>query len=349
MILHQILLQIIDKFHQERTISAGFHLLKGKRSGQTIQDVGIFQLYHYFGILPKISREKYDAHIQSLTEAGYIRVFDDGYYELTATGKEAAQQHFPYKFDGWHYRGNEHVFFARLSLVVQSLSYQQHRKSAFIPIQRNEAIQHWVKQFLLANDYSSRTLQKRLYDEMTASLQALPLEDDLKMLLLQRLAGYKQPGATWQQLAIAHRCSEMDVQLQYVYTLHTWLNTLFVQVTTYPLLAAMMTGVRVEQPLTGSTQQTADLYEQGYTMEQISQMRRLKMSTIEDHIVEMAMQQTQFDLRPFVSVEDERAIYDMMEAYDTKKLKILKEALPHLTYFQIRLVVARGGKSNDTT
>ena len=39
---HQILLQIFQKLNKERTISAAYHVLRGKRSGQTIQDIGLF-------------------------------------------------------------------------------------------------------------------------------------------------------------------------------------------------------------------------------------------------------------------------------------------------------------------
>lgn len=147
MIFQSVLLQIFQKLNNERTISSAYHLLRGKRSGQTIQDVGIFHLHNYFGILPKLSRKKYDEDVNKILEAGYIELNEEGYFQLTNLGHEIEKESIHLPFDGWHYRGNEHLFFARLSLVVQSLSHNRSGVRKFIPLQKDEEIQRWVKRF----------------------------------------------------------------------------------------------------------------------------------------------------------------------------------------------------------
>ena len=52
--LSSLLLFIISRLDGERTIYAGLHLLRGKRSGQTLQDVEYYNLKPLFGILPKL-------------------------------------------------------------------------------------------------------------------------------------------------------------------------------------------------------------------------------------------------------------------------------------------------------
>jgi len=47
LLIQQILLKIFHIFQNERTVSAAFHLLKGKRSGQTIQDVGFLNFIRF--------------------------------------------------------------------------------------------------------------------------------------------------------------------------------------------------------------------------------------------------------------------------------------------------------------
>lgn len=94
--------------------------------------------------------------------------------------------------------------------------------------------------------------------------------------------------------------------------------------------------------LTDSAQQTAQLYEQGYSMEQIVQMRKLKQSTIEDHFVELAMYEPNFSIGPFVSYDEAQKVWQASKQYQTKKLKILHEALNDISYFQLRLVLAKG-------
>ncbi|MCM3388961.1 helix-turn-helix domain-containing protein [Ureibacillus chungkukjangi] len=342
MLFQQILLQIFHKFNQERTISAPFHLLRGKRSGQTVQDVGIYQLHSYFGILPKLSRKKYDEELSAFVNEQFILVKEDGFYELTEKAYEHLKKPQKLVFDGWHYRGNEHVFFARLSLVVQSLSHHLAGEMSFIPYQKDEQIQQWVRMFLKTNHYQDGQLQQKLLKEILNSLEHITLEDRAKNILIYRLSGYNAAGFTWQQISFEVNLKEMDLQLIYIASLHSWLNGIFLRDEEFPLLLQMVENIRVKNPLTGSAFQTAELFYNGHSMEQISRKRGLKMSTIEDHMVELAMNDPRFDVEQFVSNEDVQAVLAAVEDYNTRKLKILHEVVPQLSYFQLRLVLARG-------
>ncbi|MEC1179125.1 helix-turn-helix domain-containing protein [Metasolibacillus meyeri] len=339
MIFQQILLAIFLKLNNERTVASAYHLLRGKRSGQTIQDVGIFSLHCYFSVLPKLSRKTFDEFVEKLIAAGYLHMEETGYYTLTASGMTQAQQGAPCTFAGWHYRGNEHIFYARLSLIVQALSHQSAHIKAFIPIQRDEAIQSFVRQFLVRHQYQSGALQVLLLQEITNSLQTLTVTEEQRELLINRLTGVDLPGFTWQQLAHQAGRTEMDMQLLYISALHQWLE----QVAQYPYLADIAQQLRIEMPLTESAYQTAKLFEQGFSLEQIAYRRNLKQSTIEDHFVELAMNDVTFPIEYFVKQEELVQVQHAVSTYATKKLKVLREALPHLSYFQLRLALARGG------
>lgn len=340
MIFQQILLQIFHKLNQERTISAPFHLLRGKRSGQTIQDVGIYQLHNVFGILPKLSRSKYDEEITKLIHKQIIKVNEEGFYELLTKNIDMDG----IRFDGWHYRGNEHIFFARLSLIIQSLSHKKAGQMSFIPIQKEEMIQQWVRNFLVSNNYLEGTIHERLMNEMIHSLESTNIEEATKNIIINRLSGFEIAGFTWQQLSYFENKCETDIQLLYIAGLHSWLNIIISQPERYSLLSSVAENVRISVPLTGSAFQSAQLFLQGYTIEQISTMRGLKMSTIEDHIVELAMNEPQFSIEQFISAEDIQLVLTAIEDYNTRKLKVLHEVLPHLSYFQLRLALARGEK-----
>lgn len=346
MLFQQILITILSSFQNERTISAAYHLLKGKRSGQTIQDVGLFKLYPFFGLLPKLSRGKFDEQLDLLFAKNVIVLEENGYYQLTDVGKEAAENALEISFDGWNYRGNEHLFFGRLSLIVQTLSHQLNEVKAFIPIERNEQVQQWVRQFLLHHNYQKQLLQQPLYEEIANSLEQLPLDEKIKEIIVYRLTGFNQPGLTWQQLAFGYHMQELDVQLLYISTLHHWLNEIYRTPERYPILSKLAQGVRVEALLTDSANSTAKLYKKGYSIEQICQMRKLKTSTIEDHLVELAMNDSSFKIEPFVSSEEQQQILNAVEAYETKRLRTLHEILPHISYFQLRLTLAKGATNS---
>lgn len=339
---HQILLQIFQKLNNERTISAAYHVLKGKRSGQTIQDIGLFQLHSYFGLLPKLPRATFDEAVTLFMQYSWLKVQESGHFYMEKLGLQRAQQTPSFFFDGWHYRGNEHVFFARLSLIVQSLSHQAAAVRSFSPISRDPAIQAWVRSFLQRHHYKEGHLHQQLLAECTNVLNILPISDANKQLVLYRLSGHRLPGWTWQQLADERKESVLDSQLAFIETLHIVLNEVHQTNNDYPLLGQIAEGLKVKILLTDSAQQTAQLYEQGYSIEQIVQLRKLKQSTIEDHFVELAMYEPNFSIGPFVSYEEAQKVWQVSTQYQTKKLKILHEALNDMSYFQLRLVLAKG-------
>ena len=341
MIFQQILLQIFHKLNKERTISAAYHLLRGKRSGQTIQDVGIFKLHDFFGLLPKLSRENFDAEVAKLVDANFLHIEENGFYTMTELGNQQVSHTQSFNFDGWHYRGNEHVFFARFTLVVQSLSHHKSGRMSFSPVIKDEGIHKWVRSFLLWCSYQSGGVGQQLFDEVTASLKEAPLTDGVRTMILYRLSGDGMPGRTWQQLAHEQNIEQIDVQLQFIEGLHIWLNTI-IATSDYLLLNKLAEGIRVEVVLTGSANQTAQLFNKGYSIEQMSFMRNLKVSTIEDHLVELAMNDAGFPIEQFVSLDDVKQVFEQAKMLETKKLRVLHEVMDHLSYFQLRLILAKG-------
>ncbi|MGE7091917.1 helix-turn-helix domain-containing protein [Lysinibacillus sp. NPDC048646] len=337
----QILLQIFQKLNNERTVSAAYHVLRGKRSGQTIQDIGLFQLHNYFGLLPKLPRATFDEVVSTFLQYSWLNMQETGHYSMKKLGLQRAEQTATFLFDGWHYRGNEHAFFARLSLIVQSLSYHRAEIHSFSPISKDPQVQAWVRTFLVDHKYRSGHLQQQLFEECQQVLAALSLSDRNKQLVLYRLSGHGLPGWTWQQLANDRKETVLDSQLAFIELLHTLLNEVH-KTNEYLLLGQIADGLRIKALLTDSTQQTAHLYEQGYSMDQIVQMRNLKQSTIEDHLVELAMNEPNFSIGPFVSYEEAEKVWQASKQYQTKKLKALHEVVEGMSYFQLRLVLAKG-------
>ncbi|MER2000833.1 MAG: RQC domain-containing protein, partial [Lysinibacillus sp.] len=87
MLFQQLLMRIFAKYENERTISAAFHILQGKRSGTTMQDVGLYKLFPYFGILRKLPRTQFDSYVQQLIADRYITVNENGYFTITEMGR----------------------------------------------------------------------------------------------------------------------------------------------------------------------------------------------------------------------------------------------------------------------
>ena len=337
MIFHQILYQILTKLNNERTVSSAYHLLKGKRSGQTIQDVGIFKLHTYFGLLPKLKRSVFDEAIKDLQDQGVLQIEDNGFYQMNFDVRIEMQ---PYYFNGWRYRGNEHLFFSRLSLLVETVSYVKHSVRYFAPTEKNADTQRFLRAFLKANTFQTESFRRQLHDELHLCLSHEAFTELQRDLIVNRLSGVHIAGVTWKQLAQMNDLEQMDVYFIYISALHLLLDRIYSE--EVPILQKLAINIEVTTPLTESTKQTAIYVQQGYSIDQIANVRQLKTSTIEDHIVEMAMNIPSFSIEPFLSNNDLQTIISTSYDYQTKKLRVLKEIMPQYSYFQLRLALAKG-------
>lgn len=333
MFLKKQLLHILQKYNGERTVFSAYHLLKGKKSGQTIQDVGLFDLQPYFHILPKLTKEIYSEQIKALEISGEIRI--DEQQRVFVVQKNTEQ---PDYFDGWHYRGREHIFFARLQLIVQTISNEIQGDKRFLPIVRDESVQYFARHYLLHIQYQKESTQRAFIEQFHQVIEKLETVDSVKKILVYRLTGYQAIGLTWSQFAEQLQLDEIDVQLYFVHGLHRLIE--LIEMGEYPILKSLLYRIRVETVLTESTQKTAALLKRGFSLEQIAQRRRLKLSTIEDHIAELAMTDPNFDVGLFVPDALNMEIQHLLEEMDVKKLKLIKERIPHASYFQIRLILA---------
>ena len=98
--------------------------------------------------------------------------------------------------------------------------------------------------------------------------------------------------------------------------------------------------------LTQSAERTKKLFEQGYSVEQIASLRKLKLSTIEDHFIEMAANMESFPFKEFISEEQRDTVWRHVEQLQTKRLRLLKQQCPELSYFQLRLIVIIGRRES---
>ena len=336
----KLIVSIFARYNNQRGASAVYHLFKGKKSGQTIQDVGLFQLHPFFSITPKLDKTQYDTYIEKLIQEQFILLTDEN-VSVTEKGYALIENFQAPGFDGWHFRGREHIFFRRLSLVVQTLSFLPHTMR-FIPIERDGTTQRFVKGYLQYHEFQSVSFQRQFAQQLQHLLMRANVSDCAKQLFVYRLSGYGESGLTWHQLSEQFDEDVWSLQLLFVSCLHSVINDAREHA---PLIHDLAQQIRIEQVLTQSTQKTAELFYKGYTLEQIAQYRRLKGSTIEDHFAEMAMNDPQFPLHQFVSEADAQTIKQHAKALNTTKLRALKEAMPHMSYFQIRLVLASKGES----
>ncbi|WP_318617239.1 helix-turn-helix domain-containing protein [Sporosarcina sp. YIM B06819] len=345
--LSLILLSIIHKLDGERTIYAGFHLLRGKRSGQTLQDVEYYGLKAFFGILPKLTVDQFNEAATLLKNSGFIATRDDSFVNITEQGRQLVATLPAYAFNGWDYRGRENLFFARLSLIVQTVSHFKEGQHAFMPVQKDYDSQSFVKTLLHHQPISDPAYARYIAEELRLCIERSGMDNEQKIIVSHRLSGFGLTGWTWDQLAEYLKLNSFAVRLLFIEGLHRMLAVIE-QSSDLSFLRKIADNVKVTTYLTDSSSKTKLLFDRGMSIEDIAAARNLKLSTIEDHFVELSINDPQFPLTQFVAEADVEAVVAKVDELETRRLRLLKAEFASLSYFQLRLILGArtGGDSS---
>jgi len=329
----------------QRTLNAGLHLLRGKKSGQTLTDVEYFNVKPFFGILPKLDDTTYAEVADELLKSGLI-IQNDKFVRLTVEGKNRIKELPEFQFNGWDYRGREMIFFGRVALLVQTLSHLREGETSFTPIQRNRDIQLFVKGLLASHLVTYPAYAKQLGSELKAALRKSGMSDIQKYLFASRLTVRNETAKTWNQLAAEIEVTEEELRLLFIEALHRLLP-IVEDAADFPVLNKTAFDIKVNTYLTDSALHTKRLFDKGLSLQSIASIRNLKMSTIEDHIIEMAMNDLGFPVTRFVSEELIRKVVSKSEEMGTKRLKLLKNEFDALSYFELRLILTARKEVDD--
>lgn len=341
-----IVLYCLEKMNGERTVYSIYHLLTGKKSSQTIQDAHLFQLTPFFKTYRTMKRGQFDEWIRALEALHLIVKKGEQQYGVTENGKrflrENGEKHkFVHHLNGWTYQQSD-VFWERLTLMVQVVSHLKQNETSYIPIQRNRQTQEKIKGFLRGSGVKREQLAFVVFEELSACLEETEEVDPAVVVI--RMTGYGRIGLTENQACEALNMEPILYHYQFLAGLHQLMKHIFHQRTRYPFLYALIKDLQAEKPLTESTKKTFELLKKGYILAEISQMRKLKISTIQDHIVELTIQLEDFDILPFVDSGKITEILEARRKAGSKQLRQIRELVPEADYFEIRLVMTKFGE-----
>jgi len=346
-----IVLHGIKIFDGERSIYAIYHMLKGKKSSQTIQDAHLFRLSRLFGTLPSISRIELEQAIIHLAREEFIKELTrEDRFQITELGNGHLLEAFnrcplPEDMNGMKFRDSTVPFWERLSLLIQTLSHIVHSENRFYPIQRNIQVQGWVKHFLAINQKNRNELAECLLTELTGYLENR--EELEQKVFVWRLTGNRRIGSTFPQLAGELEMDEGYIRYVFLGTLHGMIKVIMEEPARYSILKGVVKDLlkESERQLTQSTKVTLNYVLKGMELEEIAVFRRLKVNTIEDHIVEIVLTDPSFPIDSYVTVEAQQTITNAVERCRTKQLTPIKRAIEddQISFFQIRLMLAKSG------
>lgn len=340
--IENILLYCLKQLNGERTIYSIYHLLNGKKSSQTLQDAHLFSLKRYFRILEPLTRESFDKIFNHLLEGKMVEASGDQRFKLTSRGQAYLLQHpQPSYINGWKYQLNTLLFWERLSLLVQVASNIIFKETKYIPIQKNSEVHNWLKDFLKSTSIPKQKLGEILYSELVGIFEQK--KDINPSVLVFRLTGYQQIGLTSMQTAKMLNFDLLQYHLAFINCLHCLIQCIEKNPARYQVLSSLLANFEQKDSLTLSSRKTWELLNQGFSLEGIAGIRHLKISTIEDHIVEFALNIKGFSINSYVVEETQQKILEISRQESTRQLKVIRNIFKETSYFQIRLVLAKYG------
>lgn len=342
MLLDKIILTCQLQIGQARSTNSVYHILQGKPSIQTIQDIHLFKLENYYGIYKKLYKSDYSLITEYLIAQGFLLYDPKGdTYKVTNTGeKHLANTSKPLYFNGYQYKQIDDVFLQRLLLIIQVWTNSKKTHFKFIPIVENYSVEQWIKRYYYKTKDNLETSLEQLYKELT-----IILNDTHKRyaeIFVDQLSGYEHIGLTMGQLSNKYDYSIHDIYLINRHIVHIILQKVLSNSNDFTMLMSLIDNLLTDKKLTDSTTQTLHLLNQNKSLEQIAHIRRLRINTIYDHIVEIALNDDEFSISNYVPIKIEFEIMNAIEKLESYRLKEIKDAInPQITYFQIRLVLTK--------
>lgn len=355
---YAIILYLVNQFRGERTISGIYHLLKGKKSSQSIQDSFLFHVEPFFHSCEDLDRRDFKALIDECMSRRWISSpeQDSQRYVLSSEGERVFSRldgHLltPEGLNFTEQVNEESRFWLKLQLMVQTLSALLYNQRAFLPITRQPSVTESVRRCIMEASLGRSKLASHFYHELVYFLQRCPASE--AELLTAQLTGYKMSGLTVKQIAELTGKDEYECRILFKSALRRLMKEIAEFPIHYPYTGRLL--IVKKSALSLSAEETLKRIRSGLSLHEVAKKRRLSQSTVEDHLVEIALKDRTIDMSNYLSDRLEKQILEAASEAKTKQLKPIKKLLlDRASYFQIRLALAkeavrRGEDPNGTT
>ena len=326
---------------ERRKVKSIYHIFTGKRTVSVMLQSLRYTLSSYFGVFPKLKWENLEKICVSLANEQLLIYSDEGYI-LTEKGARQCQAYFNH-----HTKlcAPQQIRFVRIVpefkkkslFLVQVLSELSYQNKKYFPLLEERAEQNWLKLFLKSSDCVREDLPKMYGKEWLVVLDEIIEEH--RAIFLDQFEGYNYIRKTARQVAEIHNLDEAEVViiwhqswLQIIEYLESNPSNLF-------LLNKIFEELKQEGFLSSSSvHQTYLLLKNGESPNDLSNRRRLKQSTINDHITELAIIYSNFPFHSFLDIKKIQYIEENMQYYTSIDYKNIQKKFPGISFFESRLM-----------
>lgn len=341
-------------FNKKRPLKLAqlIHVFHGRRTPSMLYIVEVHQLFSAFHLFPKLKREELEQVLQGLVQKEWLLEDEKGYL-LTPQGEKACADYFeehsfPKTIESLQFAKARTPFWERFLLLSQVFSEMLYKNAMYSPVIKHPVHQEAVRIWLSKQEGSREEVAKQWARESVACFHEL--DEKVANRLAFQLAGHQRTGLTKRQAAqkmdesiyAFHICFEDAIE-ELVQTIkqHKW-----------PLLSSVLEMIQKETHfgLTDSTYETARYLGKGLSIDEIATRRRLKESTIREHILEAAFVQPTFSYQNYISEADSTYLHEALKEdpmLSYREVRKGKEDLAFMPYRLVQLERMRQDYAND--
>ncbi|WP_304682143.1 helix-turn-helix domain-containing protein, partial [uncultured Ligilactobacillus sp.] len=234
----------------------------------------------------------------------------------------------PAFFNGFDLKGWEKQFYL-LVQVASELSYQNNKYFAIInDFKTQQLFKNWFRR------YGKATLLREITTSLTDFLAHEPKLN--AQLFCEQLTGHGRLGQTKAQLAERYQIQVAEIEVGW--------RDLCARYAKYLLehnfeLAKLVMHYKRLTNLPASTEKTYTLFLEGKSIEEIANLRRIQKSTVQEHLLNVAILTDDFPKERLLSPKLKKQIVDFFADCTVLNWKFqqLHESYPEISFFEYRL------------
>ncbi|MGX7201857.1 hypothetical protein BCR22_04790 [Enterococcus plantarum] len=324
------ILALFQHGYKVRT-STLYHLLKGKRTSSVLLYGFLYENLRFFQLFPLLSEKQFNTILDELVKQELLCLMSDSRVQITAKGKQIVLEegnHFSW-IDHYRFGKTDEIIWRFLQFTVQVVSNLSYNHKNYIPLEQSPLYQKQIKLFLRSTTKAQLigTVKKewmQLFSQLTK---------DEANYFAQQFSGYQLIGKTSFQL-MDNQADPFEQFLSKKEKLHHLLD-IICQMPEDSFLKKLILPL-VRQNENKSMSETWSYLEAQLSLEALAQQRRVKVSTIKDHLMELALTKN-FPFEQFISKKTNQYLLEYPKPYQDWVYYSIKQIMPELDYFEFRL------------
>lgn len=318
-----------------------YHAFNGKRTVSVLYNALKNDVASHTALFSRLRLSQLEASLRPFCQQGWLEE-EEGVYYPTHAGQAELERYFEHHIrldnpNQLRYALIVQKFAQRSLFLVQVLSEKAYRNADYLPINNNAEDQRYVKAFLKNHQLPFGELAGAYAREWLQVIEAAEIGHP--DLFLEQAEGHGIIRKTARQAAERHGVPEAEA---YIIWQLGWLAILGVlerRGEHFPLLSQLFLDLAQAGGLaSASARETYALMDRGFTPDRIVATRKLKPSTIHDHILEMAMVYLQFPFERFLAPELLGFVEEKRSQEQPLDYSLIQETFPGLPFFEGRLM-----------